>query len=212
MQIVIKFMKKRVFLFLITIALTAVSTSVNAQNAAKARQVLDKTSALIMGKGGATANFTLSGNGIGSASGTVSVKGNKFYASTPNIKVWNNGKTQWTYTRSTNEVTVSKPNDAQQMTANPYKFITIYKSGYALSLKETGGQYEIHLKAIHPGRSIQEAFINISHSYYPTKVRMRQGKKWATITISGLRTRNIPNSSFEFNKKAYPNAEIVDLR
>ena len=205
-------MKKSLCLLLITIALTAISTSAGAQNSVKARQVLDKTSAIIMGKGGATANFTISGKGVGSASGTVSIKGNKFFASTPNIKVWNNGRTQWTYTSSTNEVTISKPNDAQQMTANPYKFISIYRSGYALSMKQSGGQYEVHLRAIHPGRSIQEAYINISRSYYPTKVRMRHGKSWTTISISGFRTRNIPNSTFEFNKKAYPNAEIVDLR
>lgn len=139
----------------------------------------------------------------GATSGTVSAKGNKFYASTPNVKVWNNGSTQWTYTRSTNEVTVSRPNDAQQMTANPYKFLSLYKSGYALSMTD-GGQYEVHLKAIHPGRSIQEAYITISHNYHPTKIRMRQGKTWTTITLSGFRTRNIPNSTFEFNKRRSP--------
>lgn len=204
-------MKKIFFTFIIAVTLSAFCMPLHAQNAGRARQVLDRTASLIMGKGGATANFTISNKSLGATSGTVSAKGNKFYASTPNVKVWNNGSTQWTYTRSTNEVTVSRPNDAQQMTANPYKFLSLYKSGYALSMTDRG-QYEVHLKAIHPGRSIQEAYITISHNYHPTKIRMRQGKTWTTITLSGFRTRNIPNSTFEFNKRAFPNAEIVDLR
>lgn len=203
-------MKK--ILYILTCICIAFSTSATAQNAAQARKILDKTSATIMQRGGASANFTISGKSVGSVSGTVTIKGNKFYASTPAVKVWNNGKTQWTYTRSTNEVTISRPNNAQQMTANPYAFVSIYKSGYSLSMRNVGGQYEIHLKAIHPGRSIPEAYINISKSYYPTQIRMRQGSSWTKINVTNFHSRNISNSVFEFNKKACPGAEIVDLR
>lgn len=205
-------MKKTLYSFLIIALLMSAATTASAQNSSRARQILDKASATVMRAGGASANFTMSSKNIGSASGTVSIKGNKFYASTPNIKVWNNGSTQWTYSRSTNEVTIIRPNDAQQMSANPYKFVSIYKSGYAMSMKETGGQYEVHLTAIHPSRSIKEAYITVNRSYQPTKIRMRQGQTWTTITVSNFRSRSISNSTFEFNKKAYPSAEVIDLR
>lgn len=205
-------MKRTLFSFILTILFLSATTAVNAQNSARARQILDKASAAVMRPGGASANFTMSSQNIGSASGTVSIKGNKFFASTPNIKVWNNGSTQWTYVRSTNEVTIIKPNDAQQMSANPYRFVSIYKSGYVLSMKEVGGKYQVHLTAIHPGRSIPEAYITVNRNYQPTQIRMRQGKTWTTISVSNFRARNISNGTFEFNKKAYPSAEVVDLR
>lgn len=202
-------MKKTIFLILSAVLISLFSTSASAQNA---RRILDKTAANISkARGGATANFSIKG-GSGSLSGSLSIKGNKFFASTGQGKVWNDGKTQWTYTRSTNEVTVTRPNDAQQMTVNPYKFLSIYKSGYRLSMKNAGGKYEVHMQAIHPARSIQEAYITVTSSYYPAQIRMRQGKSWTTINISNFRVHNVSDATFCFNKSACPGAEIIDLR
>lgn len=202
-------MRKILFILLSTVCLNLISINANAQSA---RQVLDKTAANISkARGGATANFSVKG-GAGSISGSLSIKGNKFYASTAQGKVWNDGKTQWTYTRSTNEVTVTRPNDAQQTKVNPYKFLSIYKSGYRLSMKNSGGNYQVHLQALHPARSIQEAYITVTRSYYPTQIRMRQGKSWTTINISNFSTHNVSDATFRFSKAACPGAEIIDLR
>lgn len=201
-------MKKSIIILVCLITLLSVCPSY----AQTARQVLDRTSANISkAKGGASANFSISGKS-GSLSGSLSIKGNKFYATTGQGKVWNNGKTQWTYTKSTNEVTVTNPNDAQQMSVNPYKFISIYKSGYRLSMKKIGGKYEVHMQALHPARSIQEAYITVTQSYFPTQIRMRQGKGWTTLNISNFRSHNISDGTFQFNKKSCPGAEIIDLR
>ena len=81
-------------------------------------------------KKGATANFKMSSPKFGSASGSITIKGNKFNARTPQAIVWFNGKTQWSYMKKTNEVNVSNPTQAQQMSMNPYTFIHIYKTGY----------------------------------------------------------------------------------
>lgn len=41
---------------------------------------------------------------------------------------------------------------------------------------------------------------------------MRQGKTWSTIKVSNFKARSIPNSSFAFNAKEFPSAEVIDLR
>ena len=92
-----------------------------------AQQVLDKTAAVISNKGGASANFKMSRSKYGSASGSIAIKGNKFNARTPQAIVWFNGKTQWTYLKKTNEVNVSNPTQAQQMSMNPYTFINDHR-------------------------------------------------------------------------------------
>ena len=178
-----------------------------------AQQVLDKTAAIISRKGGACANFSMSSSKYGSASGSIAIKGNKFNARTPQLIVWFDGKTQWSYMKKTNEVNVSKPTQAQQMSMNPYTFINIYKTGYNMSMKTIGKNYEVHLIAHNQKRSIAEMYITISkESYIPSQVKMRQGNNWSTIIISNFQAKNIPNSTFVFKSKDFPSAEIVDLR
>lgn len=178
-----------------------------------ARQILDKTAKVIGNKSGASANFQVSSTKLGSTSGTIAIKGNKFNARTPQAIVWYNGKTQWTYLKKTNEVNVSNPTQAQQMSMNPYTFINIYKTGYNMDVKNNGGNYVVHLNAQNQKRSVAELYITINkQTYVPSKVRMRQGKNWSTINISNFQAKNIPNASFAFNAKEFPSAEIVDLR
>ena len=98
------------------------------QNAKEARKILDKTAQTLYSKSGAKANFSASGK-LGNVSGTVAVKGNKFYAYTPASVVWYDGRTQWTYMKKSQEVNISTPTEAQQQSMNPYKFLYIYKNG-----------------------------------------------------------------------------------
>lgn len=178
-----------------------------------AQQVLDKTASIIGNKGGASANFQMSSPKYGSTSGTIAIKGNKFHARTPQATVWYNGKTQWTYMKKTNEVNVSNPTQAQQMSMNPYTFINIYKTGYTSSMKTVGSNYEVRLVAQNKKRSVQELVLTINKkTYVPSQIKMRQGSTWSTITVSNFKSKSVPNSTFVFNSKDFPQAEIVDLR
>lgn len=178
-----------------------------------AQQVLDKTAAVIGNKGGASANFNMSSSKYGSASGSIAIKGNKFNARTPQAIVWFNGKTQWTYLKKTNEVNVSNPTQAQQMSMNPYTFINIYKTGYKSTLKTAGSNYVVHLVANNQKRSVAEMYITINKkTHIPSVVKMRQGNTWRTITVSNFRAKSVSNSTFNFNSKECPGAEVIDLR
>ena len=181
--------------------------------AQSAQQVLDRTAKVIGNKSGASANFTISNAKIGSSSGTIAIKGNKFNARTPQAIVWFNGKTQWSYLKKTNEVNISTPTQAQQMAMNPYTFINIYKTGYKSSLKTVGSNYVVHLIANNQKRSVAEMYITINKkTHIPSVVKMRQGNTWSTITVSNFRAKSVSNSTFNFNSKECPGAEVIDLR
>ena len=203
-------MKRTLLLFLFIITATMVGI---AQNAAKAKSILDKTAAIVGRKGGASASFTLSGQPYGKVNGTLAVKGNMFRAVTPPTTVWYNGKTQWSYMKQTNEVSISNPTEAQQAQMNPYKFLSLYKTGYTLGLTDKGNVWQIHLTAQNNKRSVPELYVYVNkRTYQPTQIKMRQSKGWITISISNFKAKNQPNSTFVFNKKYYPSAEIIDLR
>ena len=188
--------------------------SVNAfsQSSADAKKVLDKAAAVVGRRGGAAANFSITGGEVGRTSGSIIIKGNKFNAITPEATIWFDGKTQWAYMKSTNEVNVSTPSEAKRLSMNPYAFITMYKNGYHMSMKTTAAAYIVHLQAIHPARSMQEFYVTISKTFYPQQIKMLQGKKWVTINISSFRAASHPNSYFRFRHSDAPSAEVVDLR
>lgn len=195
---------------LMTALLALLSMGIYAQTA---QQVLENTAKVLCHKSGASANFQVSGGKLQGTSGTIAIKGNKFNARTPQAIVWYNGKTQWTYLKSTNEVNVSTPTQAQQMSMNPYTFINIYKTGYDMSMKTVGDSYEIHLTAQNQKRTVKEMYITIKKSsHVPTQVKMRQNSGWTTIKVSNFKAKGISDSAFTFNSKDFPSAEIVDLR
>ncbi len=197
-------------LFLLTASLL-LCVGVYGQNASQARKILDKTASIIGRKGGAVANFSMSGK-YGNSSGTIAIKGNKFNAKMAQAIVWYDGKTQWTYMKKNQEVNISTPNEAQQQSMNPYKFISIYKNGFKLSMKNVSGGWQIHLYAANQKRTIKEMYITIGKNYLPKTIKMRQSNGWTTIKVSNFKAKNLSDATFRFNAKDYPHAEIVDLR
>lgn len=197
-------------LFLLTASLL-LCVGVYGQNASQARKILDKTASIIGRKGGAVANFSMSGK-YGNSSGTIAIKGNKFNAKMAQAIVWYDGKTQWTYMKKNQEVNISTPNEAQQQSMNPYKFISIYKNGFKLSMKNVSGGWQIHLYAANQKRTIKEMYVTIGKNYLPKTIKMRQSNGWTTIKVSNFKAKNLSDATFRFNAKDYPHAEIVDLR
>ena len=180
--------------------------------AQSAKAVLDKAAGTITAQSGVKANFKMT-TANGSTSGTIAIKGKKFYATTPQAKVWFDGKTQWTYLKNNDEVNVSNPTEAQLQAINPYNFINIYKRGYTYTMNTAGSDYVIHLMASNADRKIKELFISVNKkSYQPKQVKMLQGKKWTTFDINSIKKENIADSQFRFNAKDFPKAEVIDLR
>ena len=176
-----------------------------------AKQVLDKTAAVVAAKSGAKASFTIKGEQF-NTSGTIAVKGKKFQATTPQATIWFDGKTQWTYLKKNDEVNVANPTEAELAAINPYNFIYMYQKGYKYTMEKKNGSFIVHLTATDK-RSIQEMYITInSKSHIPSQIRMRQQKGWTTIDISGFKQSKLSDGMFRFNSKDFPNAEVIDLR
>lgn len=177
-----------------------------------AKQVLDKAAAAVSNKTGVKASFTLKG-GTMNDKGTISIKGRKFTATTPDVIIWFDGKTQWTYVKKNEEVNVSTPTESQLQQLNPYNFIYMYKKGYSYTMQKKDNGYEVHLTATDKKRSVQEMYITVnSKTYIPTQIRVKHSKGWNTIEISNFKKANLPDGIFRFNSKDFPHAEVIDLR
>lgn len=184
-------------------------------NAQTAKEVLDKTAAVVSAKSGVSANFKIkSSNGMGlNASGTIAVKGRKFHATTPQASIWFDGKTMWTYLKKNEEVSVTTPSEQQLATINPYNFIYLYKQGYGYTMDKVGSNYCVYLKANDKKKTIQQMEIMVQKkTYIPYSITYHTAKGVTTIDISNFKAGNQPDNLFRFNSKDFPKAEVIDLR
>lgn len=185
-------------------------TSVAAYAANTARQTLDKAAAKVNLSKGVIISFTMSGGSIGTQSGSMAIKGNKFNARTKSAIIWFDGKTQWLYNKKSQEVNISTPKNAQLASMNPYFFLTIYKKGYELSQTTTANGYNVRVYGGKAG--IKEMYIQTDRQYNIKKIKLKQGGQWLSITINDLTHKSISDSAFRFNTMEYPKAEVIDLR
>lgn len=177
------------------------------------KEVLDKCASVIGSPDGFKASFRMESAQWGNQSGTIAVKGRKFYATTPVASMWFDGTTQWTYLQRNDEVSVTNPTEAQLQAINPYNFLNLYKQGFKYTMTSSDASFSVHLTATDTKRKIQEVFITLSKkNYHPSEIKMRQGQKWTTFHVSDLKVGKQDDSIFKFDAKNFPTAEVIDLR
>lgn len=197
-------------IFLIWTALL-VAVLLHAQNATS---VLDKSAATLRAAGNVKIGFTLEVDG-GASVGYIKLQRQKFVVNVGGSITWFDGKTMWTYVKANEEVNVTNPSADAVAKMNPYAFLSFYKKGYTVKMgKGTAKEHEVLLTG-KSGSPYTNVVVRINKStQYPTFIKMTSSKG-AVTTIrcnSFLKNQKYKDSTFQFNKKNYPDVEIVDLR
>ncbi len=204
---------KRKTLLIILLVLTAAMPAFSADNAAS---ILDKTAQKVRTAKSIKASYTLSSPGSGTASGTLTLAGDKFFMTSADMSVWYDGTTQWVYIKADNEVNVTEPTADELQQINPFVIINTFRQGYkAKTLSSSATAKKISLTAISSKSDIRSATVTISASTsMPTEITLKMASgQTVTIKISSLSTGSqLPVATFRFPKASYPGAEIIDLR
>ena len=214
----------RKYIFSVLIALLSLPV-IAQQQQSQAKVVLEKTAEAFKKAGGVRADFTLKavndGHLEGRENGIIQLKGEKFMLKTSETTTWFDGKTQWSYMVRNDEVNVSNPTQEELQQINPYTFLYMYQKGFSYKLgtvKVYQGKavWEVILTANDKKQELESITLYVTKSTYePVYIQLQQrGQKTRNeITVTGYQTRlNYADSIFSFDKKQYPNAEIIDLR
>lgn len=189
-----------------------------------AQDILDRTATAFRQTGGIQADFTVQtyAKGVlqGSSVGTIRLKGEKFLLDADGVKTWFDGRTQWSYLTNSDEVNVSEPTPEELQSINPYALLSIYKQGYHMKLGKIdvyGGKpaYEVILTASDRKKDLQCVIIYVTKdTFQPLCISMTQkGGNSVAIRITSYKAGESYNDHlFTFDKKAYPTAEVIDLR
>lgn len=191
-----------------------------------AKKVLDGFTAKLKSYKAVQSGFTLKvedskGVVMGSKSGTIYLKGNKYHINIPGGQdIYCDGKDMWTYDKSSNEVTITK-SDPSSQTPSPDKFFTnFYDKDYLYKLNgesKIGSRtvQEVELTPADKTKSFFKALLYIDktqHSLVSVKWFDKSGNRY-TLSINKL-NGNAPltDADLAYNKAKHPGAEEVDLR
>jgi outer membrane lipoprotein-sorting protein len=194
--------------------------SATAQNAAG---ILDKAASVCNQPGGISASFvmqTRSEQGSESFEGLIHIKGDKFTLSTPDIKTWYDGTTQWTYMEHAEEVNISTPEGDELQFTNPGILLSTYQKGFTAVYKGEGTATNgktAYLIELTPKKKTDITKVELQiekFSSLPVRIYVEMKNKLSnTIQISNIKTNiNREDSFFAFPKADYPEAEEIDLR
>ena len=214
----------RKYIFSVLIALLSLPV-IAQQQQSQAKVVLEKTAEAFKKAGGVRVDFTLKavndGHLEGRENGIIQLKGEKFMLKTSETTTWFDGKTQWSYMVRNDEVNVSNPTQEELQQINPYTFLYMYQKGFSYKLGATKmyrgkAVWEVVLTARDKKQELERITLFVTKdTYEPLYILLQQrGQQTRNeITITSYQTKqNYADQVFTFDKKQYPNAEVIDLR
>lgn len=158
-----------------------------------------------------------------SQKGSLISKGGKYKLDIKNQTVICDSTTTWTYLKDANEVQISNvdPN-ADKANITPTNIFTIYekigfKNHFESETKVGNDVMEVvDLYPKHPERekyhTLKLTISKEKNQIMEVKVLLKDGSEQRYVLNSFVTNTDLPNSTFTFNAKDYPNVEVEDLR
>lgn len=206
---------KYLFAFLTATLFFLVADNINAQNA---DQIMKTASAKFKSHKSVESNYTIvytEGTHKKSTTGGIIMQKNKYVNLIDGNKTWFDGKTLWTYVKDNDEVTVTEPSQSDMLANNPYFFINSYSKEYNASiLSSAGNNYEVKLTPKKNDDDLKYVVLKLNkQSYQPVSLRILMRNSQMDIILNSYKTgKSYKSSSFAFDKKKYPDVDIIDLR
>ena len=156
-----------------------------------ARDILDRAADAFRREGGVKITFSVRAP-EGNTNGSIRLKGDKFLLETEGVTTWFDGRTQWSYLASSDEVNVSEPTPEELQSINPYSWLSLYKQDYKLKVAKTGNAsddtaYKVVMNATKRSQDMQCIILYIEKgSFRPLKLSMVQRGRARTMMTAFL--------------------------
>lgn len=191
------------------------SLTLSALAAESADALLNKATDRLRKATSVQAAYTLTSGGEKWA-GKITLSGDRFCMTSPDILTWYDGKTQWSYSKSNNEVSITEPTPQELSMINPFVIINAFRKNFKASLTSAPkGFKSIVLTANNPKSEINKAIVTLNEAtLLPSKIDLTTSQNQSiSITLSSVANGPKLNiKAFQFYAPNYPGVSIVDLR
>lgn len=215
---------KKLYSFILFSVLTILAAA-QAKNDPAAKAILDAVSAKFKTFTTVQAAFTYkvenaAGKALSTKTGTIKMKGTKYYVLFSGQEIFCNGTTVWNYDKSANEVTISNLDASSGMITPQKLFTDFYNRDFLYLLngeKKVGNKtmQEIEMTPVDKSKPFHKVYVQIdknAKTIYSTRVLENAGNRY-TYTVTSLKTNTaMADNTFVFDKKKYPGVEEIDLR
>lgn len=212
-------MKKNIIYAFILILFSA--ANISAQNNPQAEKILSdlllsaKTSAI-------KTNFKLATNDKNTsqavATGTFTLKGNKFVLDMDDMKVWFDGKTQWAYNQQNNEVSITEPTEKELSDTNPMAILSAYKAKCLIKFSTKTKSAQNHCIEMTPkvkNKDIAKIEVQVNKTtgnLFSIKLINKNGSM-SLLTVNNFQNGlKVADNFFVFNQSKYKGISVNDLR
>lgn len=200
---------------ILTILVSALAGAVAFAATGDAATLLKQVSAKMAASPSVEATFTING-GDGPVQGNASMAADKYFMTTPVLTVWYDGRTQWTFLKSSGEVSITEPTVDELMESNPFAILSSPADRYTLRmLGDSQGRKRVEMtpKSGLSGISKIVLFVDPS-THYPAAivVNFDDGRAVDVVIDNITAAKAKPVGAFRYDSKRFPASEIIDLR
>lgn len=151
--------------------------------------------------------------------GKLTMSGAMFTVVLPEAVVWFDGKSMWSYSKATGEVNLTEPTLEELSEINPLAFVLAAKNKFNKRLLKSASANE-EVVELRPRKGIVMDVSKVVVTFdkttsLPSKITVYPRNNCGIVTLKFRNTKTggkLPVSVFRFNKKDYPDAELIDLR
>ena len=198
-----------------------------AQQDPKAKSILDEVSTKTRTFKTISADFSFSMENKAMAineknDGSIKLKGQKYFVDLPGagIKVYSDGKSNWSYMKQGNQVTISTIEDSGSELMDPSSLFSIYEKGFTskfIAEKNVGGKpvYQIDLFPDKKEYDVSKISIEINKStmmIQSAQLYGTDGNIYGIVVKKMETNKDFPDTDFVFDAKKFSDVEIIDLR
>ncbi len=190
-----------------------------------AKKLLESVTAKFKSYSTVKAGFTFqvedaAGKVQGTKTGTAYLKGNQYKVELTDQEIYCDGKTVWTYDKSSNEVQINDF-DASESSFTPQKaFSNFYDKDFLYKLneeKKEGGKtlQEVELTPTDKTKAFFKilAYVDkVTKNIVSTRLFEKNGSRYVYSVTSFTPNAKMENNMFTFDTRKYPGVEVIDLR
>ncbi len=179
-----------------------------------AAQLLDRCIAQVNSAPSLEIKASMATNNGSTIACTLTLSREKFSLSSPQMLVWYDGSTQWTYSVESKELTITEPFDEELLQINPFAILKNYADNYTVR-RLSSGIPKVELVAKQASAPVKKAVVMLNPTtYLPDRldITLSNNVSVCILVSSAKKGATLPSTVFKFNPNKYPVKETNDLR